>query len=423
MLPDRACPLRAWGPEGGFLQTAMKKSRPLEGIRVLEIASMIFGPLAGQYLGDMGADVIKLEPPEGDLTRSIGPRRSPLMGAFFLTSNRSKRSIVVDLKRPEGQEVLMRLASKTDVLLHSLRTPAANRLGLDYDSLSKDNPRLIYCHVTGYGDDGLYAGRPAYDDIGQAASGLAELQTVVAGQPRFIPTIIADKVSGLHAAYAIAMALIHRERTGEGQQVEVPMFESMAAFNMMEHQWGYSFEPPLGPMGYVPVSTASRRPYRTKDGFLALLPYSDANWRQFFELAGEPQIMDDPRFATFAARQQHFREVWDEIERQVARKTNAEWLALLSKADVPFSVVNKLEDLTEDPHLKSVNFWSIQEHPTEGALRIPANPMRMSASPPEVRRLPPNLGQHSAEILAECGYDAATIAALTSPGGACREKD
>ncbi len=398
----------------------MKSPRPLEGTRVLEIASMIFGPIAGQYLGDMGAEVIKLEPPEGDLTRSIGPRRSPLMGAFFLTSNRSKRSIVVDLKTPEGQEILMRLVGKTDVLLHSLRTPAANRLGLDYASLSKTNPALVYCHVTGYGDHGLYAGRPAYDDIIQAASGLADLQTVLAGQPRFMPTIVADKISGVHAAYAIVLALMHRLRTGVGQQVDVAMFETMAAFNMMEHQWGHVFEPPLGTMGYPPVSTASRRPYQTKDGFLALLPYSDANWRRFFELAGEPQIMDDPRFATFAARQTHFREVWDEIERQVARKSNAEWLALLSPDDIPFSVVNRLEDLPNDPHLQSVNFWTIAEHPTEGTLRMPANPVRMSASPPEVTRLPPTLGQHSAEILRECGYNETHIASLMNTGGACK---
>ena len=397
----------------------MNHKRPLDGIRVLEIASMIFGPVAGQYLGDMGAEVIKLEPPEGDLTRSIGPRRSPLMGAFFLNSNRSKRSIVVDLKRPEGREILKSLVAKTDVLLHSLRTPAANRLGLDYKALAADNPGLVYCHVTGYGDEGVYGGRPAYDDIIQAASGLAMLQTVVGGQPRYIPTIVADKISGVHAAYAIVLALLHRMRTGEGQQVDVAMFETMTAFNMLEHQWGHVFEPPLGDMGYVPVSTAARRPYRTLDGYLALLPYSDDHWRRFFALAGEPQIMQDPRFATFAARQKHFIEVWDEVERQVARKTNADWLSLLSNDDIPFSLVNKLEDLPNDPHLKSVDFWQVVEHPTEGRLRLPRNPLGMSASPPAITRLPPRLGEHSAEILREYNYDAAGIERLLQPGGVC----
>ena len=395
------------------------KKRPLDGIRVLEIASMIFGPLAGQYLGDMGADVIKLEPPEGDLTRAIGPRRSPRMGAFFMTSNRSKRSIVVDLKRPEGREILQRLVGKTDVLLHSMRTPAANRLGLAYQSLAKANPALVYCHVTGYGDDGPYGGRPAYDDIIQAASGLAMMQKVVGGEPRFVPTIIADKISGVHAAYAIVLALMHRMRTGEGQQVDVAMFETMAAFNMMEHQWGHAFDPPIGPMGYAPVISAARRPYKTLDGYLALLPYSNAHWKRFFELAGEPQIMQDERFATFAARQKHFRAVWDEIERQVARKTNAQWIALLTPEDVPFSPVNDIQDLPDDPHLKAVNFWSIAEHSTEGNLLIPGNPLRMSASPPEVTRLPPNLGQHSAEILREYAYDDTSVAQLIAPGGAC----
>ena len=397
----------------------MKPNRPLEGVRVLEIASMIFGPLAGQYLGDMGADVIKLEPPEGDLTRAIGPRRTPRMGAFFLTSNRSKRSIVVDLKTSEGRDILHKLLSESDVLLHSMRTAAANRLGLDYASLSANNPRLIYCHVGGYGDNGLYGGRPAYDDIIQAASGLARLQTVVAGQPRFIPTIIADKISGLHAAWAIAMALMQRHQTGVGQQVDVAMFETMAAFNMMEHQWGYTFDPPMAGMGYEPVSSASRRPYKTLDGYMALLPYSNAHWKRFFELAGEPHIMQDERFSTFAARQKNFRHVWDEIERQVSRKSNAEWLALLTPEDVPFSVVNSLEDLVNDPHLESVNFWDIREHPTEGALRIPRVPIQMSGADLHIDRLPPQLGQHTAEILKECGFEDSQIQTWIAEGGPC----
>lgn len=405
------------------MKSDLSRPGPLAGIRVLEIASMILGPLAGQYLGDLGAEVVKLEPPEGDLTRSIGPRRSPQMGSFFLSSNRSKRSIVVDLKRPEGQDVLRRLLADTDVLLHSLRTPAANRLGIDYATLSRNDPRLVYCHVTGYGDQGAYAGRPAYDDIGQAASGLAQLQTAVAGQPRFMPTILADKIGALHTAIGILAAITHRAATGQGQQVEVPMFESLVAFNMAEHQWGYCFEPPLGPMGYQPVSTASRRPYKTKDGYLALLPYSDADWRTLFDLAGEPQVMDDPRFSSFAARQKHFREVWDEVERQAARKTNAEWLALLSGADIPFSVVNTLEDLTHDPHLQSVDFWTIAEHPSEGALRHAAAPVDLRASPMRMTRPQPRLGEHSAEVLREVGYDDDAIASLVAEGGACRGRN
>ena len=397
----------------------MAKKRPLDGVRVLEIASMIFGPLAGQYLGDMGAEVIKLEPPEGDLTRSIGPRRSPRMGSFFMASNRSKRSIVVDLKRPEGREILQGLVDKTDVLLHSMRTPAATRLGLDYDVLAARNPKLVYCHVTGYGDDGPYGGRPAYDDIIQAASGLAMLQKVVGGQPRYVPSIVADKISGVHAAYAIVLALMHRMNTGEGQQVDVAMFETMAAFNMMEHQWGHTFEPPLAPMGYEPVSSAARRPYRTLDGYLSLLPYSDHNWRRFFELAGAPEVMNDPRFATFAGRQKNVRLVWDEIERQVGLKTNAEWIRLLGPEDIPFSQVNDIEDLPNDPHLKAVDFWQFPEHPTEGTLRMARNPLQMSASPPDITRLPPNLGEHSAEILRELAYDEDRIAQCVAAGGVC----
>jgi formyl-CoA transferase len=291
---------------------------------------------------------------------------------------------------------------------------------LDYETLAQLNPRLVYCHVTGYSDEGAYAGRPAYDDIGQAATGLAQLQTAVAGQPRFMPSIFADKIGALHAGIGILAAIAHRAASGQGQQVEVPMFESLVAFNMAEHQWGYCFDPPIGPMGYQPVSTAARRPYKTKDGYLALLPYSDANWRSLFELAGEPQIMDDPRFNTFSARQKHFREVWDEVERQAARKTNAEWLSLLSKADIPFSVVNTLEDLTRDPHLESVGFWTIADHPTEGSLRFAASPVDLRASPMRMTRMQPRLGEHSAEILRECGYDELSIENLTAPNGTCR---
>jgi crotonobetainyl-CoA:carnitine CoA-transferase CaiB-like acyl-CoA transferase len=193
----------------------------------------------------------------------------------------------------------------------------------------------------------------------------------------------------------------------------------MTAFNMLEHQWGHAFEPPIGPMGYEPVITAARRPYKTLDGHLALLPYSDAHWRRFFELAGEPQAMQDPRFSTFAGRQKNVSTVWGEIERQVARKTNADWLQLLGTEDIPFSVVNRLEDLPHDPHLNAIDFWKIMEHPTEGSLRLPMNPLKLSASPTDITRLPPNLGEHSAEILRECDYEESAILQLLAQGGAC----
>lgn len=377
---------------------------PLDGITVVECASIVLGPLTTQYLGDMGADVIKIEPVAGDLTRAIGPRRSSNMGSFFLTNNRNKRSVMLDLKVPAGLDALHRLVTRCDVFLHSIRTSAAERLGLDYKSLSGHNERLVYCHVKGFSDDGPYRGRPAYDDIVQSLSGLAMLQAVVAGEPRYMPAIFADKVTAVHAAYATVLALLHRERTGEGQEVSVPMFETMVGFNTAEHLWGHTFDPPLGPMGYEPVSTAARRPFPTRDGYLSFLPYSDAQWKRFFALIGREDVMADPRFATFAARQQNVALVWGEIAHQLSLRTNAEWTELLECEDIPYAVVNTLEDLIDDPHLVSTDFWQLRDDPVEGTLRLPSNPLTLSASPPSIRRLPPRLGEHTREVLAEIGY-------------------
>lgn len=389
---------------------------PLDGITVVECASIVLGPMAAQYLGDMGADVIKIEPVAGDLTRAIGPRRSESMGAFFLSNNRNKRSVVLDLKVPEGRDVLHRLVARSDVFLHSVRTPAAERLGLGYKSLAAWNERLVYCHVKGFSDNGPYGGRPAYDDIVQALSGMAMLQAVVAGEPRYMPAIFADKVAALHAAYAIVLALLHRERTGTGQEVSVPMFETMAAFNMAEHLWGFAFDPPLGSMGYEPVSTAARRPFATQDGFLSFLPYSDAQWRRFFALIGRDDVMADPRFATFAARQRNVALVWGEIARQLSLRTNGEWTELLDCEDIPFAVVNTLEDLTADPHLVGIDFWQLREDPVEGTLRLPSNPLGFSASPPSIRRLPPQLGEHTRDVLAEIGLTPGEMEQLAASG-------
>ena len=376
---------------------------PLSGVRVVECASIVLGPMAAQMLADMGADVIKVEPPEGDLTRRIGPRRSEGMGSLFLSNHRNKRSVVLDLMTPAGCSAFGTLVDSADVLLHSVRTSAAERLGLGYDVLAVRNPGLVHCQVTGFADDGPYAGRPAYDDIIQSLSGLATLQTVVTGAPRYMPAIFADKVTAVHAAFAIATALVHRQTTGRGQQVVVPMFETMAGFNLHEHLWGYAFEPPIASMGYEPVSTAARRPFPTRDGFVSVLPYSDAQWHRFFTLIGRDDVMADERFTTFAARQRNVPVVWGELAAQLALRTNAEWFALLEPEDIPFAVVNSLEDLTHDPHLLETGFWQFAEDPEDGTRRMPAPATRLSDTPTGIHRMPPRLGEHTHEVLAEIG--------------------
>ena len=390
---------------------------PLEGVRVLELATMVLGPLAAQYLGDMGATVIKVEPPEGDLTRRIGPRHSEGMASFFLGSNRNKQSIVLDLKTPCGLEALYALVRNSDVLIHSVRTPAAARLGISYAVLSALNPRLVYCHVKGYGDGGVLAGRPAYDDVAQAESGLAMMQEAVAGQPRYIPSIMADKITAIHAAFAIAVALCQRASTGKGQAVDVPMFETMTAFNVVEHLWGETFIPPLAPAGYVPVSTGARRPFLTRDGrYICVLPYTQGHWQRFCAAVGDPVLTSDPRYATFAARQSDQPGFWAEVGRRVLARDHDEWVALLGGSDIPFAPVNSITDLLDNAHLDSVDFWQTVEHPTEGTLRMPGNPMAMSGATPVAPVAAPHLGEHTALVMRSLGLPDDEIARYARDG-------
>ena len=396
----------------------MNSSTPgaLHGVKVLDLTTMILGPVTGQYLGDMGADIIKVEPPEGDLTRYIGPERSHGMGSFYLNSNRNKRSVVLDIKKPAGHAVLNRMIEQSDVVLHSIRNASAEKLGLSYPALAERNPKIILCHVKGYSDHGAYAGLPAYDDVVQASSGLAMMQAVIAGEPRYVPSILADKVAAVHAAYAVVVALFHRERTGQGQQVDVPMMETMVAFNTIEHLWGAAFVPSLAPMGYLPVSTAARRPFKTQDGYLCVLPYTDAHWKRFCEVVGDPALTGDPRFSSHAARQRDQQGFWDEVGRQVQKRSTQHWIDALTVADVPFGRVNSFDDLLADPHLVSIGFWQTMEHPTEGPLRVSQPPMGFSASPAGVRRLAPRLGQDTDEVLREFGVSDGEIEQLRATG-------
>src|SRR5581483_9146965 len=373
---------------------------------------------AAQQLGDLGAEVIKVEPPEGDTTRQLGPMKNPNMGAFFLACNRNKRSIVLDLKQAAAREVLLRLARDADVLLHNYRPQAARRLGMSYETFRAVNPRLVYVGTYGFRAAGPYGDKPAYDDIIQAASGIASLQAAIAGEPRYVPTIVADKTSSMTVLAAVLAALYHQARTGEGQEVEVPMFESLAAWVMVEHLYGETFRPPVDTIGYKRILNPNRRPFKTRDGYLAILPYTDHNWRDFFLLTGRQDLADDPRYKTLGTRLRHIESLYAEVAKMALTRTNAEWLTELDKRNIPAMTVNSLESLLHDPHLEAVGFWQTVEHPTEGPMRLPGPPATYGKTPGGIRRLPPRVGEHSEEILREAGFGDAEIAALLASGAA-----
>lgn len=376
----------------------MDQAAPLAGVKVIELASMLVGPFAAQTLGDLGADVIKVEAPDGDLTRQIGPRTASGMGAFFMGLNRNKKSVVLDLIQASDREVFDRLIEQSDVFVHSVRSAAARRLGIDYDRLYELNPRIIHCQITGYGEDGRYAGRPAYDTVIQAASGLSSLEATVAGTPAYTPSIHADKVCGLYAGHAITASLYQRERTGAGQRIVVPMFETMTAYNMLEHQWGKVFEPAQGPTGYGPILAQTRRPFPTQDGYISVLPYTDKHWQAFFSVVQTPETFEDERFSTFAARVTNQEHVWRVVAERLTGFPNAVLAERFATADIPFSVVNSLDDLIDDPHLADVGFWDHRKHPVLGGLRLPKFPVQFDGDNPVVTRLPPELNEHGAEI-------------------------
>jgi crotonobetainyl-CoA:carnitine CoA-transferase CaiB-like acyl-CoA transferase len=391
-------------------------SGPLAGIRVVDCTTVVLGPWAAQQLGDLGADVIKVEPPEGDTTRQLGPMRNAGMGAFYLAVNRNKRSVVLDLKQESARHALLRLAARADVLMHNYRPRAARRLGMSYETFRAVNPGIVYVGTYGFRATGPYGDKPAYDDIIQAASGLAFAQASITGEPRYVPTIVADKTSSMTVLVAVLAALHHKARTGEGQEVEVPMFESMAAWVMVEHLYGESHIPPTETIGYKRILNRYRRPFKTKDGYLAILPYTDQNWRDFFMLAGRQDLLDDPRYKTLGTRLKHIETLYEELGKIATTRTNAEWLVELDRRNIPAMIVNSLESLLRDPHLEATGFWQVMEHPTEGTLRLPGIPAAYGKTPASIRRLPPRLGEHTDDILREAGFTPAEIEALRASG-------
>jgi crotonobetainyl-CoA:carnitine CoA-transferase CaiB-like acyl-CoA transferase len=376
-------------------------SGPLHGIRVIDMTSVAMGPYATQIMGDMGADVVKVESPDGDVFRYAAPARNTGMGAAFINFNRNKRSVMLDLKQPAHLAQLLDLVAQADVLVYNVRPRSMKKLGLDYETLRALNPRLVYCGAYGFSEKGRYAGRPAFDDIIQAMSGLASVQTnPVTGEPAYVNTILADKTAGLTVAYSVAMALFERERSGEGQSIEVPMFETMVSFGMLEHLAGSTFEPAEGPMGYQRLMSKWRRPYRTADGFIALMPYTTAQWQRFFTLAGRPDVAQDPRFMDPSQRSQNINTLYGMLADVVAQQSTAAWLSLLAAADIPHSEVFSLDTVLADPHLADVGMVQRHAHPSEGALNGMGIPVSFSRTPGSIRRLAPKLGEHAAADVA-----------------------
>jgi crotonobetainyl-CoA:carnitine CoA-transferase CaiB-like acyl-CoA transferase len=388
--------------------------RPLDGIRILDMTTVLMGPYATAILSDLGAEVIKVEPPGGDIMRRAGASRGGSMGGIFLHLNMGKRSVVLDLKREGGLDALLRIAKTCDALIYNIRPKAMERLGLGYEALSAANPGLLYVGAFGFGQDGPYADRPAYDDLIQAATGIPMLLAEASGEaPAYVPVNIADRIVGLHAALAILGGLRHRDRTGEGQRIDVPMFETMASFVLGDHMGGLTFDPPLDRGGYRRLLSRGRKPFATADGYLGAVVYTDQQWQRFKALVGS---LLDSAFDSFAARQARTDEVNQRLAEIFKARTTAEWQELLTAADIPWMPLHSLTSLLDDPHLEAVGFFEDGEHPAEGAVRTMRVPTTWSASQPEHSGPAPVLGQDTQDVLRAVGYSDEQIAELVADG-------
>ncbi|MET4575950.1 crotonobetainyl-CoA:carnitine CoA-transferase CaiB-like acyl-CoA transferase [Ottowia thiooxydans] len=391
---------------------------PLAGVRVIDITAVMMGPWATQMLADLGADVIKVEPPKGDSTRRTGPAGEQLLGPLFLGANRNKRSIVLDLKAPEGVEALLRLVEGADVLTYNVRPAAMKRLGLTYERLAEVNPRLIYVGLFGFSQSGRYAAEPAFDDLIQSAMGLPNIVAAHTGQePRYVPFNLADRSVGLYAFGVIASALYARTQTGQGQRIDVPMFETMVPAILGDHLYGKRFDPARGEAGYPRLLSRARKPFRTRDAYVCCLIYHEHHWTAFLEVIGKSEMMKtDPRLASIATRMENIDSLNEFVAGELAQKTTAEWQALLKAADIPVFPVHTFDSLLEDPHLRDIEFFRTENHPTVGPVFETAVPSEWHGTPPGGYMPAPSLGQHSAELLKGVGYSEAEVASLLARG-------
>jgi len=392
--------------------------KPLEGVKIVDLTSVVMGPYATQALGDMGADIIKVEAPSGDTTRMALPMRSKKMGWSYLGLNRSKRSIVLDLKQEDGLAALLEIVRGADVFISNIRPKAMARLGLGYEQLSAINPRLIVVSMVGFDENGPYAGNPVYEDLIQGLTAVPSI-LVDAGssKPHFVPISFNDRAVGLHGAVSLLAALYWREQSGEGQHIQVPMFETMVPFSLGGHMGGMAFDPPLGPPGYKRTLTDQRGPYKTADGHICIIVYTDKQWREFLRLIGKGDWYEsDPRFRDFGSRTEHSAELYPLIYGAMAERTTAEWLDILQDADIPATPLHTLESIFGDKHLEAIDYFKIEEHPSEGRLVTMSVAEKWSKTQPEVTSPPPLLGQQSVEILREAGLEQATIDRMIASG-------
>ena len=387
---------------------------PLSGVRVLDLSTVVMGPYGTQILGDFGADVIKVEPPDGDVIRYAWPFRNPGMGSIFLNTNRNKRSVVLDLKKPAARDACLAIAKTCDVLVYNIRPQAMARLKLSYEDVSAVNKKIIYVGCFGYSQRGPNAAKAAYDDMIQGAAGIPWLlHRQGASEPRYAPMIVADRSVGQQVASAVSAALYYREKTGKGQRIDVPMYEHLLQMILGDHLGGYTYEPPHGPSGYIRILSPDRRPYQTKDGYVCALIYNDKQWKGFFDVIGKPEILKQPEFASHEARSRNYDRAYAMVADELKKRTTAEWVEAFERADIPVQRMNSLDDIVADPHLKAIGYLKTVEHPSEGRIKVLAVPSEWSESVPEYRRHTPRLGEHTREVLREAGLSDAEIDRLS----------
>jgi crotonobetainyl-CoA:carnitine CoA-transferase CaiB-like acyl-CoA transferase len=392
---------------------------PLNGIRVLDLTTVVMGPYATQILGDFGADVIKVEPPEGDVIRNAWPYKNPGMGSIFLNTNRNKRSIVLDLKKDGARAACLTLASRADVLVYNIRPQAMARLHLSYEDVKAVNEKIIYVGCFGFSQRGPYAAKAAYDDMIQGAAGIPWLlKKQGASEPRYAPMIVADRSVGQQVASAVSAALYYREKTGHGQRIDVPMFEHLLQMILGDHLGGYTFEPQHGEAGYIRILSPDRRPYETKDGYVCALIYNDKQWKAFFDVIGKPEMFFKEEFSTQETRSRNYNQAYAMVAEELKRRTTAEWVTAFERADIPVQRMNSLDDIVADPHLAAIGYLDAVEHPSEGRIKSLAVPSEWSESAPEYRRHAPRLGEHTREVLREAGYSDETIDSMIKSGAA-----